>query len=122
MAQFATIFLVLAALAGPSLTAEVPINDGKYLLDYRVIIPSTLVIKITAETTGWVGWGISPDGAMIGGDMVMGGWDSSKGAYIGVNKDNFLNLARLSSSLVLLSSKFKFVFRIVIPLPQDLQD
>jgi hypothetical protein len=31
-----------------------------------------LEVKVVAKTTGWVGWGLSPNGGMIGSDVVMG--------------------------------------------------
>ncbi len=84
MAQFATIFALLCG-AGYISGGVVPINDGKYILDTRVTLGGILHVKITTESTGWVGWGISPNGSNVGSDMVMGGWDPARGAYFGVS-------------------------------------
>ncbi|OXA53921.1 DBH-like monooxygenase protein 2 homolog [Folsomia candida] len=80
---FAT--LLVSALGGivPH-RAVVPINDGKYLLETRVTLTGILTVKVTVESKGWVGWGISPTGAMSGSDMVIGGFNEATGeSYIG---------------------------------------
>ncbi|OXA54580.1 DBH-like monooxygenase protein 2 homolog [Folsomia candida] len=77
--------LVVSALGGivPH-RAVVPINDGKYLLETRVTLTGILTVKVTAESTGWLGWGISPTGEMAGSDMIIGGFNADTGeAYIG---------------------------------------
>ncbi|OXA54578.1 DBH-like monooxygenase protein 2 homolog [Folsomia candida] len=80
---FAT--LLVSALGGiVPRRAVVPINDGKYLLETRVTLTGILTVKVTVESKGWVGWGISPTGEMAGSDMVIGGFNADTGeAYIG---------------------------------------
>ncbi|OXA39575.1 DBH-like monooxygenase protein 2 homolog [Folsomia candida] len=77
-------FFIFATLVTSALSAVVPINGGKYILETRVTLTGILSVKITAETLGWIGWGISPRGTMMGSDMVMGGFNGATGeAYIG---------------------------------------
>lgn len=83
--SFSKAIIILSACIVVCLSGTVPINDGKYILETRVTLAGVLSVKITAETTGWVGWGISPNGSMIFSDLIIGGYDLSKGAYIGVN-------------------------------------
>ncbi|OXA61494.1 DBH-like monooxygenase protein 2 homolog [Folsomia candida] len=77
------VFLTVCLAASDVLGGTVPINDGKYILETRVTLAGVLTVKVTAETTGWVGWGLSPNGSMILSDLVIGGFDASKGSYIG---------------------------------------
>ena len=39
---------------------------------YWNVVEDVIQIKITAETTGWVGFGISPEGTMVNSDVVIG--------------------------------------------------
>lgn len=59
--------LIFVTLCASTLGGVVPINGGKYILETRVTLTGILSVKITAETLGWVGWGISPGGTMLRG-------------------------------------------------------
>jgi len=61
------------------------INDGQVLLETSVE-GSNLRVTITGNTTGFVGFGISPDGSMTGADIAIGGFnDTSREGYITVS-------------------------------------
>lgn len=47
-------------------------------------ILSNITIELCVNTTGWVGFGLSPNGDMIGADIVMGGVNTD-GYYFGVS-------------------------------------
>lgn len=110
------VFLTVCLAASDVLGGTVPINDGKYILETRVTLAGVLTVKVTAETTGWVGWGLSPNGSMILSDLVIGGFDASKGSYIGVGGQPIsilmppILLQRLYTCLIIL-----FNFRIASP-------
>lgn len=49
-------------------------NDKKYLVEWEAFTDTqTIIFELTAETTGYVGFGISPVGGMTGADIVIGG-------------------------------------------------
>ncbi len=55
----------------------------------------TVQFSVRVKTTGWVGFGISPDGGMIGSDVVIG-WVADDGtAFFDVSTVACLVLARL---------------------------
>lgn len=48
--------------------------DGKYVLEWAVDwTDNTITFNVTAETIGWVGFGLSNNGKMSGADVVIGG-------------------------------------------------
>ena len=53
--------------------------DGSYVLHWRFdISEETIYFAVNVSTTGWVGFGISPNGRMPGSDVVIG-WVESDG-------------------------------------------
>ena len=60
-------------------------NEGRYTMFYSYDTElSILRIAVLAETTGWIGLGISPNGQMPGSDVVMGWVDRSGEAFLQV--------------------------------------
>lgn len=47
-------------------------------------LQGNITFQLVVNTTGWVGFGFSPNGGMQGSDLVMGGLGSS-GAYFAVS-------------------------------------
>ena len=53
--------------------------DGSYVLHWRFdISEETIYFAVNVSTTGWVGFGISPNGRMPGSDVVIG-WVENDG-------------------------------------------
>ena len=48
------------------------------------VAQQTITFNVLVKTTGWVGFGLSPDGGMVGSDVVTG-WVNSTGAYLQVS-------------------------------------
>lgn len=78
------LFILSSTLLAVAIAGTVPINDGKYILETSVTLDGVLSVKVTCETTGWVGFGLSPNGSMINSDLIIGGYDE-RGAYLGVS-------------------------------------
>ncbi len=54
-------------------------RDGLYELHWNYDLSAqTISFAVRVQTTGWVGFGISPDGGMVGSDVVIG-WVESDG-------------------------------------------
>ena len=53
--------------------------DNKYKM-WWMFDEKNITIKVEVATTGWIAWGISPNGKMHGSDIVLG-W-KTKGKYI----------------------------------------
>ncbi len=54
-------------------------RDGLYELHWNYDLSAqTISFAVRVQTTGWVGFGISPDGGMVGSDVVIG-WVESEG-------------------------------------------
>lgn len=43
--------------------------------------PGSITFKLVVNTTGWVGFGFSPNGGMRGSDIVMGGLGSGRSYF-----------------------------------------
>lgn len=57
--------------------------SGRYVLEWAVNWSDrTIIFNITAETLGWVGFGLSNSGKMSGADVVIGGMYSNGIAYL----------------------------------------
>lgn len=54
-----------------------PGSPADYFL-YWNVVADVIQIKITAKTTGWIGFGLSPEGTMVDSDVVIG-WVSAEG-------------------------------------------
>jgi hypothetical protein len=93
---FALLSLALAlAFISPSHSATIPdennfitrawedfSGDGKYIASWEVdLAKSTIQFSVVAETNGFVGFGISPTGGMLGADIVIGGVTASGASY-----------------------------------------
>lgn len=59
---------------------EVLDGEGKYILGWE-ISGDEIIFEIEAETLGWVGFGISPQGGMTGADIFIGGVLSDGSPY-----------------------------------------
>ena len=57
-----------------------PIYELQWSFD---VVQQTITFNVLVKTTGWVGFGLSPNGGMIGSDVVTG-WVNSTGAYLQV--------------------------------------
>ncbi len=44
-----------------------------------------ITFEIIAKTSGWVGLGLSPNGAMTNADIFLGGYDAATGGYLYVS-------------------------------------
>src|SRR5688572_31726597 len=50
------------------------LDDGNYVVDWYIDYEATRVdFTVTVKTTGFVGFGLSPNGGMTGADIVIGG-------------------------------------------------
>ena len=54
----------------------------------------TIAFAVNVSTTGWVGFGISPNGGMTNSDVVMG-WVRSERAYLHVSLCEMISVAVL---------------------------
>lgn len=55
-------------------------EDGRYELYWNFDREAeTIEFAVRASTTGWVGFGLSPNGGMIGSDVVIGWVDDDSG-------------------------------------------
>ena len=75
-------------------------------------IEGNITFELCINTTGWISFGLSPNGGMAGSDMVIGGVNSD-GIYFGVTITEimlrlFLSFYLSSSSLLALHSHFLF--------------
>ncbi len=62
-------------------------NGEKYFLKWRIETEEeTIYFEITAETTGYVGLGISPNGGMAGADILIAGVKLDGTTYFSVSK------------------------------------
>lgn len=60
-------------------------SNGVYLLEWEVYLDTkTIVFELTVETTGFVGFGISPNGGMTGADIIIAGVHLNGSTYISV--------------------------------------
>ena len=57
-----------------------PIYELQWSFD---VVQQTITFNVLVKTTGWIGFGLSPDGGMIGSDVVTG-WVNSTGVYLQV--------------------------------------
>ncbi|XP_021952866.1 DBH-like monooxygenase protein 1 [Folsomia candida] len=93
MKLFLSSFAVLVAL-GVAQGASIPKNsiqlknievldgEGKYILGWEINeAGDEIVFEVEAETLGWVGFGISPQGGMTGADIFIGGVLSDGSTY-----------------------------------------
>ena len=58
-----------------------PIYQLQWTFD---VVQQTITFNVLAKTTGWVGFGLSPNGGMVGSDVVTG-WVNDTGAYLQVS-------------------------------------
>ena len=48
-------------------------SDGQYKLHWNYNLSAQIIsFAVRVQTTGWVGFGISPNGGMVGSDVVIG--------------------------------------------------
>lgn len=60
-------------------------SAGKYLVEWEAYTDTqTIVFELTVETTGFVGFGISPVGGMTGADIIIGGVYPNATSYFSV--------------------------------------
>ena len=60
-------------------------NGDTYVLHWNFSTAErTIAFAVNVSTTGWVGFGISPNGGMVNSDIVMG-WVSNGRAYFHVS-------------------------------------
>jgi len=68
---------------------EILDGEGKYQLEWVVDLSSKRVtFTVTAETSGAVGFGLSPSGKMTGADVVIGGVYPDGRSYFKVSGSN----------------------------------
>ena len=61
-------------------SSGLPIYELQWSFD---VVQQTITFNVLVNTTGWVGFGLSRDGGMIGSDVVTG-WVNSTGVYLQV--------------------------------------
>ena len=61
-------------------------DDGRYKMFYSYDVDDkTIRIAVQVQTTGWIGFGFSPNGGMTGSDVVIGWVDKFGYAFLQVN-------------------------------------
>jgi len=80
------IVIVSLALFAAATSREIVIGNGEYVFDWTVE-GDYITITATAATTGYIGFGLSPLGDMIGADLFIGGVDDEGNSYYGVLRD-----------------------------------
>ena len=61
------------------------LNGDTYVLHWNFSTAErTIAFAVNVSTTGWVGFGVSPNGGMVNSDIVMG-WVSNGRAYFHVS-------------------------------------
>lgn len=72
-------------LSHPAFTTV--LKDDAYTLSWDFDLEKEAIFfTVTVRTTGWVGFGISPDGGMANSDVVIGWVDDSGNAFLQVSK------------------------------------
>ncbi len=85
-------------------------SNGKYLVEWEAYTDTqTIIFDLTVETTGYVGFGISPVGGMTGADIIIGGVHPNGTEYFSVKFFVFLldcqfELYEISNSQLLIES------------------
>jgi hypothetical protein len=75
----------LSSSAIPNRQKEILERDGKFIVEWEVDFEKDLAtFDVTAETTGYVGFGLSPGGGMGGSDIVVGGIYPNGSTYFAV--------------------------------------
>lgn len=65
---------------------EVLESTGRVIVEWEVdFADKTILFDVTAETTGFVGFGLSPGGGMSGSDIVIGGIHPNGTSYFSVS-------------------------------------
>jgi len=74
-------------------------DDGKFVLGWEFNAESdSITFEIEAETTGYVGFGVSPQGSMLDADIFIAGVDPDGVPYYSVSKSYFnFNKASLTA-------------------------
>lgn len=79
---------------------EVLEGNGRVVLEWEVDFQQKkIVFDLTAETTGFVGFGLSPVGGMAGSDIVVGGIHPNGTSYFSVSRS-------YSRAVVIFKKKF----------------
>lgn len=66
--------------------SEVLESNGRVVVEWEVdFVDKTILFDVTAKTTGFVGFGLSPGGGMSGSDIIIGGISSNGGSYFSVS-------------------------------------
>ena len=61
--------------------------NGQYQLYWNYnLTAGTILFAVRVQTTGWVGFGLSPNGQMPGSDVVIGWVDSNGGVHFHVRE------------------------------------
>lgn len=59
--------------------------NGKFVVEWETDLDNdTITFEVTAATTGFVGFGLSPSGGMQGSDIIVGGIDPNGNSYFSV--------------------------------------
>ena len=86
------LILLTAAILIESKTehqSEILDQDGNYKVDWYIDYEASRVnFTVTVRTTGFIGFGLSPSGGMIGADIVIGGVYPDGEPYFSVSVDN----------------------------------
>ena len=68
--------------------------NGQYELYWNYnLTAGTISFALRVQTTGWVGFGLSPNGQMPGSDVVIGWVDSNGGVHFHVRESEAFNIA-----------------------------
>jgi hypothetical protein len=58
-------------------------NPGQYMLYWKLIGSDEIQFEVHCKSTGWVGFGLSPNSGMAGADIAIG-WVANNRAYLKV--------------------------------------
>lgn len=71
-------------------------DTGTYTLHWQFDLKAeTIAFAVNVSTTGWVGFGLSPNGGMVNSDIVIG-WVKDDQVYFSVSENLKITLALLS--------------------------
>lgn len=77
------------------------LSGSNYLLHWNVDMENEVItFGVNASTTGWVGFGISPNGQMPGSDVVI--------AWVDENGKVFLQVCTIAIKIIMMFKNFQF--------------
>ena len=81
------LFIAILPVALANYPFSVTLREDAYTISWNFNREDeTIFFMVNASTTGWVGFGLSPDGGMANSDVVIGWVDDSGNAFLHVSK------------------------------------